>query len=233
MSPAKEPLYGWRLELGTVDFEKVWRWQQGLVKMRRDGMARDTIILVEHPPVFTVGKDAHRENYSNLEKPPVAIERGGDVTYHGPGQLVAYFIFNLARRGRNIHRFMEQIQDGVSIALMKYNVISRKDNEHTGVWVGNKKLASIGIAVKHWISFHGVAINLNIDSRQFENINPCGLEAGVMTSLRELTGKEVDMREFSAHLCEAYGQLFDTQFDVVQLDDLAEIIQSQKAGGHV
>jgi lipoate-protein ligase B len=233
MSVDKDQLYGWRLELGTVDFEKVWRWQQGLVKMRRDGMARDTIILVEHPPVFTVGKDAHRENYASLEKPPVAIERGGDVTYHGPGQLVAYFIFNLARRGRNIHRFMEQIQDGVSIALMKYNVISRKDNAHTGVWVGDRKLASIGIAVKHWISFHGVAINLNIDSKQFSNINPCGLEAGVMVSLRELIGKEVDMREFGEHLCDAYGQLFDTQFDVVQLDDLAEIIQSQKAGGHV
>lgn len=232
-SAVAERLHGWKLELGTVDFEKVWRWQQGLVKLRREGMARDTIIMVEHPPVFTVGKDGHLENYTNLEKPPVAIERGGDVTYHGPGQLVVYFVFNLARRGRNLHRFMGQIQDGVIFTLMKYNVMAKKDDEHTGIWVEGKKIASVGIAVKHWISFHGIAINLNIDTSHFGTINPCGLDAGVMVSLRELIGKEVDMREFGGHLADAYSELFDTQFDQVYLEDLAEIIESQRAGGHV
>ena len=108
------PRQGWYLQAGKVEYERALAWQRSLVKMRREGLARDTILLVEHPPVITVGKDGHIENYENCGIPPVKIERGGDVTYHGPGQIVAYFIFNLTRRGREVRLFMEQIPQGIT-----------------------------------------------------------------------------------------------------------------------
>lgn len=228
MADATETKYlGWVLQLGKVEFERTLGWQHGLVKLRREGMARDTIILVEHPPVITVGKDGHKENFEGLECKPYFIERGGDVTYHGPGQLVVYFIFNLARRGRDIHDFMSKIQDGIIEALGELGITARKGEEHTGVWVENKKIASIGVAVKHWISFHGAAINLNTDLRDFEQINPCGLEADVMTSARELIGKDIDLPGFGKSLLAAYTRIFNTGFYQVQLEDIAEDIESQ------
>ncbi len=223
---------GWVLNLGKVEYERTLEWQRGLVKLRREGMARDAVILVEHPPVVTVGKDGHSENYDQLEIKPIAVERGGDVTYHGPGQLVVYFIFSLARRGRDIHAFMSNIQDGIIQALSTIGIEARKDDEYTGVWVGKKKIASIGVAVKNWISFHGAAINLNTNLKEFERINPCGLEAGIMTSVKEISGKKIDFAGFSRKLMEAYTDIFDTDFYNIKLEEIAEDIESQ-AGGNV
>lgn len=228
----KTDYLGWVLQLGRVEFERCLEWQRGLVKLRREGMARDIIIMVEHPPVVTIGKDGHSENYESLKQQPYFIERGGDVTYHGPGQLVIYFIFNLARRGRDIHDFMARIQDGIIQTLATIDIEASKGKKHTGVWVAGQKIASIGIAVKNWISFHGAAVNLNTDLTEFEQINPCGLEADVMTSAEKLLNRKVDMKEFGRALLEAYGKIFSTDFYDVQLEEIAEDIESQ-AGGNV
>ncbi|UCE23322.1 MAG: lipoyl(octanoyl) transferase LipB [Candidatus Zixiibacteriota bacterium] len=195
-------------------------------------MARDTILMVEHPPVVTIGKDGHKENYESLDQEPFFIERGGDVTYHGPGQLVIYFIFNLARRGRDIHDFMAKIQDGIIHALAAIDIGAARGEEHTGVWVDGRKIASIGIAVKNWISFHGAAVNLNTDLAEFEQISPCGLDAEVMTSAAKLLDKEVDMEQFAGTLLDAYSKIFRTDFYDVKLEEIAEDIESQ-AGGNV
>ena len=231
MSAADYRLYGWHLELGKVEYERVLDWQHGLVKMRRQGFARDTIITVEHPPVITVGKDGHAENYAGLDIEPIPIERGGDVTYHGPGQLVVYFIFNLTRRGRDLHRFMDDIQTGIIRTLKEYGVGAKPGDENTGVWVGKKKIASIGVAVQHWISFHGAAVNLNTDLRDFKQISPCGLTPETMISLRQLTGKKVSLKRFTSKLIGHYNQVFETCFAPVDLESLAEDVESQ-AGGY-
>jgi lipoate-protein ligase B len=223
--------YGWLLELGKVDYKRVLHWQRGLVRMRHEGLARDTIILVEHPPVITVGRNGHEENYKNLKSEPIFIERGGDVTYHGPGQLVVYFIFNLARRGRDLHQFMADIQQGIIDTLKHLGIKAKQGDEHTGVWVGQKKIASIGVAVKRWITFHGAAINLNTRLSDFKKVNPCGLKADVMTSVGQILGKRVSFKKFSRQLCERYSEIFETQFMPVALEDLAEEIESQ-AGGY-
>lgn len=225
--------FGWSLDLGRVDYQLVLGWQRGLVKMRESGMARDTIILVEHPPVITVGKDGKASNYERNDLVPVFIERGGDVTYHGPGQLVVYFVFNLNRRGRDLHQFVEQIQQGIIATLGDYGLQAGRNSRSTGVWVGEKKIASIGVAVKKWISFHGAAINLNTKLVDFEKINPCGLEPDVMTSLHLLTKKKVSLRQFGESLLGHYGSVFDTPFTPVRLDELAEDMESQRGGGHV
>ncbi len=233
MSVVLTEYYGWHLSLGLVEYHRVLNWQHQLVNLRREGMVRDTIITVEHPPVVTVGRDGHPENWADLKEQPVFIERGGDVTYHGPGQAVVYFIFNLARRGKDLHLFMDQIQEGVIRALAEYGVAAERGKENTGVWVDGRKLASIGIAVKHWISFHGVAVNINTELKEFERIHPCGLESSVMTSLRNQLGREVPLPEFVEKLVGHYGDVFETVFTPVSLDELAEDVESQDGGGHV
>lgn len=228
MSVKKIPEYnGWFLRLGKVDFERTLGWQKGLVKLRKEGMARDTLIFVEHPPVVTVGKDGHEENYKDLETKPHFIERGGDVTYHGPGQLVVYFIFNLTRRERDLHKFMECVQAGIIAALGEIGIKAQQGDENTGVWVEDDKIASIGIAVKNWITFHGAAINLNTDLSEFQQINPCGLNSNIMVSAEKLTKKKVDLDKFTDILLDKYSDVFDTRFYPVQLEEIAEDIESQ------
>lgn len=224
---------GWHLTLGTREYDTVLRFQRALVKMREQGFARDTIITVEHPPVITIGSDGHEENYYRLDQNPIRVERGGDVTFHGPGQLVVYFIFNLARRGRDLHRFLFEIQEGIIRTLKEYNIKADTEGEHTGVWVQKKKIASIGIAVKRWISFHGAAINLSTDLNGFGGINPCGLESSVMTTAERLGGKKIDMWQFAKTLLEKYAKVFDVEFYPVSLDELAEDKESQSGGEHV
>ncbi len=228
---AREQLLGWVLQLGEVDYERALEWQHGLVKMRQQGLARDTIIMLQHPPVVTVGRDGHTENFHQLkEVSPYFVERGGDVTYHGPGQLVVYFVFNLSRRGRDLHAFMDNIQQGIIQTLREYGVNAAKGDEHTGIWVGEKKIASIGVAVRHWITYHGAAINLNTRLRGFKKINPCGLDSRVMTSLQRLTHKKVDLTGFTHILLSRYSELFKTEFTPISLEALAEELESQSGG---
>lgn len=222
--------YGWILDVGKIDYNRALQWQRGLVKMRKEGMARDTIMLVEHPAVCTVGRNGHQKHYKDVKTEPVFIERGGDVTFHGPGQLVVYFIFNLARRGRDLHLFMTNIQQGIIDALAELGIAARMGDEHTGVWVGERKIASVGVAVKKWITFHGAAINLNVDLREFEQMEPCGLSSTTMTSATELLGHAIDMREFGRILLTKYADRFGTQFDPVELQALAEDMESQSGG---
>jgi lipoate-protein ligase B len=226
-------LYGWVLDLGEVEYRRVLNWQRGLVKLRKEGFARDTLVFVQHPPVVTVGRDGHEENFKGLKQEPFFVERGGDVTYHGPGQLVVYYIFNLARRGRDLHKFMQDIQHGIIDALAEFGVSARTGDEYTGVWVGKKKIASIGIAVKNWITYHGSATNISTDLKDFETINPCGLQADIMTSLERECGRKVTLPEFSAVLLEKYSRRFNTAFTPISLEQIAEDVESQEGGNEV
>ena len=226
-------LYGWVLDLGKVEYERVLNWQRGLVKLRKNGFARDTIIFVEHPPVVTVGRDGHKENFEGLAQEPVSVERGGDVTYHGPGQLVVYYIFNLARRGRDLHKFMQDIQRGIIEALAEFGVSAKTGDEYTGVWVGEKKIGSIGIAVKHWITYHGSATNICTNLTDFETINPCGLQADVMTSLEKECNRKVSLKEFGDVLLDKYAAIFNTEFAPITLEQIAEDVESQSGGNEV
>ncbi len=228
MSPlvSEDNRQGWVLAAGEVAYERALNWQRELVRLRLSGMARDTMVLLEHPPVITIGRDGHEENYPKTDITPIHIERGGDVTYHGPGQLVVYFIFNLTRRGRDLHKFMDDIQTGVIETLAEFGQVGKTSEENTGVWIGKKKIASVGIAVKQWISYHGVAFNINTDLKQFRSINPCGLQADVMTSLQELTGRPIEMKKIEKILIEKYSAIFDTTFTPLDLEMLAEDVES-------
>jgi len=227
MSEQLHSPYGSVLWLGRVDYERALIWQRKLAKMRKEGLARDTIMMLEHPPVFTVGKSGKEENYLKLKDKAVFVERGGDVTYHGPGQLVVYYIFDISRRDKNLHKFMSDIQQGIIDTLFEYGISAKRGNEHTGIWIEDRKIASIGIAVKNWVTFHGSAINLNTNLEDFEKINPCGLSSTVITSLKKETGNTINMNEFCTKLVAAYDNVFDMKFETVYKEELAEQLESQ------
>lgn len=193
-------------DLGTAPYREVWARQLALVEQRQTGQAPDTLIVVEHPHVFTLGR--RRESKQNVLAPGdvevVEIERGGDVTYHGPGQLVCYPIVLLEDGERDLHAFLRNLEEAVIKTCARAGVIADREPGKTGVWtttaLGRKKLCSMGIACRKWVTFHGLALNVTTDLSYFARINPCGFEASVMTSLDKLV--EVDPAAVRAALVE-------------------------------
>jgi len=190
----------WRvLELGTRPYRDVWARQLALVEARQRGDELDTLIVVEHPHVFTLGRrrDAAANVLAAGEVEVIEIERGGDATYHGPGQLVAYPIVALHDGERDLHAYLRKLEDAVINTCARVGVTADREPGKTGAWTGprehRRKLASIGIACRRWVTFHGVALNVTTDLSYFQRINPCGFDAGVMTSLAtELAPAAID-----------------------------------------
>ncbi len=173
------------VELGTAGFREVWARQLALVEQRQRGEVGDTLLVVEHPHVFTLGRSRAAE--ANVlaagDVEVIAVERGGDVTYHGPGQLVVYPILQLAEGERDLHRYLRNLEEAAIRVCARFGLAAGREPGKTGVWSGGKKLASIGIACRKWVTFHGMALNVTTDLAYFQRINPCGFDAGVMTSL--------------------------------------------------
>ena len=182
------------LDLGLRDYAEVWNLQRKLLDLRVRNVIPDTLVFVEHPHVFTVGKTVSGEIPAAIEGVPVfRIERGGQWTYHGPGQLVGYPILDLNARQRDIHVFLRNIEETLIRTLAKFGITGERE-EQTGVWVGKKKIASIGAAIRNWVSFHGFALNVNTDLNYFQMITPCGFAGSTMTSMKALLGRDTDFR---------------------------------------
>src|SRR5262245_53862437 len=186
------------IDLGLVPYIEAYKRQQQLVLRAQESDAA-FVILCEHQPVITCGRLTRLENIllskEDIERKGVtikSIDRGGDVTLHAPGQLVIYPILNLNKCGRDLHKYLHHLEE-VTIALLKdFDILGQRHSSQTGVWVGSKKIASIGIGVRKWISYHGVGINVNTDLELFRLIKPCGLDV-TMTSMAEIKGKPLDM----------------------------------------
>jgi len=200
------------LDLGTSSYRDTWARQLALVEDRKTG-GTDTLILVEHPHVFTLGR--RREAATNVLAPGdvevIEIERGGDVTYHGPGQLVAYPIIALGDGERDLHKYLRNLEDAVIATCARVGLVSDREPGKTGVWTGpperRKKLCSMGIACRKWITFHGLALNVTTDLSYFQRINPCGFEASVMSSLAaELGDSAPTVAETKTALTEELGR---------------------------
>jgi lipoate-protein ligase B len=190
------PLSPFRVvDLGTRPFDEVWQLQLELLASRQRDEIPDTLLLVEHPHVITLGRGAKRENLLRPEDTPVfAIERGGDITYHGPGQLVGYPIFRLRDHEKDLHLYMRRIEETLIRTVGALGLPSGRRAGWTGVWTEGepqRKLASIGVAVKKWVTMHGFALNVCTELARFAAINPCGLDAAVMTSLSACLGRPV------------------------------------------
>jgi lipoate-protein ligase B len=199
------------LDLGLCEYNEVWDLQRRLVSQRANHQIPDTLILVEHPHVFTVGKAVPGEIPNQLFGVPVVrIERGGQWTYHGPGQLVGYPILDLDARGRNIHEFLWRVEETMILALDEFGIKAGRveGKGKTGVWVGNKKIASIGASVRSWITFHGFALNVNTDMNYFSMIQPCGMPSSTMTSMKEYLEAEVDLNRVKERISREFEHVF-------------------------
>jgi len=207
----------WQVQdLGTAPYRDVWAKQLALVEQRQLGQVPDTLIVVEHPHVFTLGR--RREAHQNVLAPGdvevVEIERGGDVTYHGPGQLVAYPIVLLEDGERDLHAFLRNLEEAVIRTCARTGVTTDREPGKTGVWTtdaagARKKLCSLGIACRKWVTFHGLALNVTTDLAYFHRINPCGFDSAVMTSMAEQLGKidlDVVRRALTDELGETLGR---------------------------
>lgn len=204
------------LDLGLLDYQATWDHQKALVAAREADERVDTLVFVEHPAVITRGRRSRDE--SNLvapgDIPIIAVERGGDVTYHGPGQLVVYPIFALREGERDAPGFIRRLEAWLIASLGELGVTAERRVGYAGVWTpedasgGQRKLASIGIAVTaKWVTWHGVAVNVTTDLAAFRAINPCGLDASVMTSVSAELDRTVSLAEVKAALRRHIGVL--------------------------
>lgn len=198
--------------LNLREYSEILRMQQDLVTARQADTIPDTLILVEHTDVITLGRSAKPGNVLEAGDLPVfAVERGGDVTYHGPGQLVAYPIFLLRESERDLHRYLRGMEETILRTLAAFGIQATRLPGKTGVWTSDepapRKLASIGVAVRKWVTMHGLALNVNTDLSRFAAINPCGFEASVMTSMASELERPVDMNEVKNHLSQNLAQV--------------------------
>jgi lipoyl(octanoyl) transferase len=205
-------------DLGTTAYRDAYARQLALVDERKTGAGIDTLLLVEHPHVITVGRS--RAALANVLAPGdvevVEIERGGDVTYHGPGQIVAYPILLLREGERDLHRFLRNLEEAVIRTLGRFDLPAGREPGKTGVWLdgqlgARRKICSIGIACRRWVTFHGLALNVTTDLGYFFRINPCGFESSVMTSMAEELGAAPDPAEVRRVLAGELARTLDRE----------------------
>jgi lipoate-protein ligase B len=207
---------GWLLELGTdpQPYADAWAFQRDLVRARQTGAIPDVLLLLEHPPVVTLGRSGKTQNL--LVSPDALrargidlfeVERGGDVTYHGPGQLVGYPIVDLRALDEDVVRYMRTLEESLIRTLAGFGIDAERERGYPGVWVGGAKVAAMGVAVKRRVTMHGFALNVNTDLSVFDVINPCGLGRPV-TSVSRLLGRHVEMNQVRAVYAAQFSQVF-------------------------
>lgn len=203
------------LDLGLQNYENIHFLQQKLVDSCRKENGENVLLLLEHPSIFTIGRASSLENLlcskEVLRRYGIEVryvDRGGDITFHGAGQLVAYPIFNLREYKCDLHKYLRALEKVVIETLKMYNLKADRIDGRTGVWVEDKKISSIGIGVKGWITYHGLSLNVNLDLTFFSLVNPCGLKGIQMTSLKELLRKEIPMDEIKSRIIQAFKDVF-------------------------
>jgi len=189
-------------DLGFIDYQEAWNLQKEIFELRYKNGISDILFLLEHPHTYTLGKVADKNHLisSNkyLEENKISvydIDRGGDITYHGPGQIVGYPIINLNDWEKDTHKYLRALEEVLIQVCKEYGLSAERNSKHTGVWIGNKKIAAIGIKVSRWITMHGFAFNVNTDLSLFNGIIPCGIVDKDVTSLQKELGEKVDLDE--------------------------------------
>lgn len=188
--------------LGRMKFADALKLQEELVaEKRRDPGTADTLLLLEHEPVYTIGRTPDQSSLrgaNHLPHPLFQINRGGQATYHGPGQLIGYPIIDLRNCGQDLHKFLRWIEELLIEFLTRYGIEATRREGLTGIWIGQRKIASIGVGVRHWITMHGFALNMCGDLTPFSHITPCGISNVTMTSIENETRKSVTVAEAAA-----------------------------------
>lgn len=197
------------VDLGRIAYAAALDLQHRLVEERAAGAGRDRLLFAEHDDVVTIGRGGDRFAAGASPFPVVEVERGGEATWHGPGQLVGYPILGLEGAERDLHRYLRGIEDALVRALGDLGVAAGRNPPHTGVWIGGAKVASIGVAVRRWVTFHGFALNVAPDLLAFGGFRPCGLDPGVMTSLAAALGAAPAAGLVRARVAVRFAEVFD------------------------
>ncbi len=199
-----------------VDYAQAYSLQKYLRAQRIAGIIPDTLLIFEHTPTFTAGKSGKMENLlipiEALSKRGISlffIDRGGDFTYHGPGQLVAYPILDLNIHGKDVPGYIHNLEEVIIRTLADFSIAAGRDEQHIGVWVGNQKIAAIGVSIRRWVTMHGLALNVNTDLEHFSLINPCGILDKGVTSMARMLSAEIPMKEVCSRLIIHFGQVFN------------------------
>ena len=194
--------------LGLIDFHEAYALQERLAAAVAAGLAEETLLLLEHPPVYTIGNGGNEGNILDNSITVVRVNRGGDVTYHGPGQLVGYPIIDLSRRGRDLHRYLRFLEELIIGIAAEFAIAARRVSGRTGVWCGAfsqpSKLASIGVGIRRWVTMHGFALNVAMELSPFARINPCGIAKCCVTSLSLELNEDVAIGEVGEKVADRF-----------------------------
>jgi len=201
-------------DLGISSYEKTWDLQKNLQSKRISNEINDTVLLVEHEPVYTFGKNANEDhllqNYPDDVK-VYHIERGGDITFHGPGQLVGYPIIDLHNYKKSVSWYMRTLESLIMDTLQEYEISSSRKEGLAGVWVNDKKIAALGVRMSRWVTMHGFALNVNTDLHYYNGIIPCGIFEYGITSMENELGKELPMDEVKNVLMKHFRSTFQEE----------------------
>lgn len=220
---------GYVLKTGLFDYQKAWDVQVALHERRRVGEIPDTLILTEHPHTYTIGKAGGESNLvaseSVLQERGITvyrIDRGGDITYHGPGQIVGYPILDLHDHYLDVHRYLRDVEEVLIRTLAEFDIVAGREPGLTGVWVDGAKIVAIGVKVSRWVTMHGFAFNVNTDLSYFGNIIPCGITDKPVTSMQQLLNRKLDMAEVGECVIEKFSDVFNLRFEERAQEELLE-----------
>ncbi len=215
------------IDLGLVPYAEVLTLQRRLATLRTEDRLEDILLLMEHPPVITLGRAGQKAHLRVAESSLAAlgieffeVERGGDMTYHGPGQLVGYPILNLTDHGRDVHGYLRQLEELLIMTLSDFGITAGRSPGRTGVWVGERKIASLGIHVGRWVTRHGFALNVNMDLTPFTLIVPCGIQGAQVTSMVQELSRPISIREVTAILTEHFEAEFGVSLLPISMSEL-------------
>lgn len=200
------------IDLGFLDYQNSWNYQKELQKKVLNGVCSDSIIFVEHDSVYTFGKNSDKSNLLISQDSKIKIyetERGGEITYHGPGQIVCYPILNLKNFKQSVSWYMRALEEVIIETLKLFNINASRKDGLTGVWVKDEKIGAQGVRMTRWVTMHGFALNVNTDLRHFNDIIPCGIKDFGVTSIEKIIGKEQDLSLVKEHILISFAKVFN------------------------
>lgn len=221
------------VHLGRMAYAEAWELQRQVGERVATGELPDTVLLVEHPPVYTLGRAAHgsldnllwdeeRREAEGIQL--FEVDRGGDITYHGPGQLVGYPILDLNRYGRDLHHYLRQLEESLIGALAEFGIEAGRMPPHTGVWVGHEKVAAIGVKATHWVTQHGFALNVAPHLEHFTGIIPCGISDKGVTSMERLLSRSVELSLVEPVVERHLAKVFGFHYQPIALSALSKVM---------
>jgi lipoyl(octanoyl) transferase len=214
-------------DIGRTRYKDAWKLQQELWTLRHAGAIQDILLLTEHEHVYTLGKSTDDNHLlASEEELKISgidvfhIDRGGDITYHGPGQIVGYPIIDLNNYFLDIHRYMRCLEEVIIRALSTFGIIAEREKDLTGVWVNGEKIAAIGVKVSRWVTMHGFALNVNTDLSRFDRIIPCGIFHKGVTSMQRMFGQEVSIESVQKAIVESFADEYRCEPNWIEKDKL-------------